>query len=90
MWWLEGRLRCWTPSRRENFSTASPARRRMARQTPSALRDRALFGVMVLSFARVSAVVGMTVHDYHQGGEELLDPAAREGGAIAIPSARKA
>lgn len=33
------------------------------------LRDRALIGVMVYSFARVGAVVGMTVQDYYQNGK---------------------
>ena len=33
------------------------------------LRDRALIGVMVYSFARVSAVVGMKVEDYYQNGK---------------------
>ena len=33
------------------------------------LRDRALIGVMVFSFARVSAVVGMKVEDYYQNGK---------------------
>lgn len=33
------------------------------------LRDRALIGVMVYSFARVSAVVGMNVEDYWQNGK---------------------
>jgi integrase len=33
------------------------------------LRDRALIGVMVYSFARVGAVVGMTVEDYYQNGK---------------------
>ena len=33
------------------------------------LRDRALLGVMVYSFARVSAVVGMRVEDYYQQGK---------------------
>jgi integrase/recombinase XerD len=32
------------------------------------LRDRALIGVMVYSFARVGAVVGMKVEDYYQDG----------------------
>ena len=32
------------------------------------LRDRALIGVMVYSFARVSAALGMTVEDYFQQG----------------------
>jgi site-specific recombinase XerD len=35
----------------------------------SGLRDRALLGVMVYSFARVSAVVGMNVEDYFQQGK---------------------
>jgi integrase len=33
------------------------------------LRDRALIGVMVYSFARVSAVVGMRVDDYYANGK---------------------
>ena len=33
------------------------------------LRDRALLAVMVYSFARVSAVVGMRVEDYYQQGK---------------------
>lgn len=33
------------------------------------LRDRALIAVMVYSFARVSAVVGMNVEDYYQQGK---------------------
>ena len=33
------------------------------------LRDRAIIGVMVYSFARVSAVVGMNVGDYWQNGK---------------------
>ena len=33
------------------------------------LRDRALIGVMVYSFARVSAVVGMKVGDFYQNGK---------------------
>ena len=35
----------------------------------SGLRDRALIGVMVYSFARVSAVLGMNVEDYYQQGK---------------------
>lgn len=37
--------------------------------TPAGHRDRALIGVMVFSFARVSAVVGMRVEDYYQLGK---------------------
>lgn len=33
------------------------------------LRDRALIGVMVFSFARIGAVVGMNVGDYYQNGK---------------------
>ena len=33
------------------------------------LRDRALIGVMVFSFARISAVVGMKVEDYYRNGK---------------------
>jgi integrase/recombinase XerD len=33
------------------------------------LRDRALLAVMVYSFARVSAVVGMDIDDYYQQGK---------------------
>ncbi len=33
------------------------------------LRDRALLGVMIYSFARVSAIVSMDVDDYYQQGE---------------------
>src|SRR3954454_9534821 len=33
------------------------------------LRDRALIGVMVFSFARISAVVGMKVEDYYPNGK---------------------
>ena len=35
------------------------------------LRDRALLAVMVYSFARVSAVVGMRVEDYYQQGKRM-------------------
>jgi site-specific recombinase XerD len=35
----------------------------------SGLRDRALLAVMVYSFARVSAVVGMNIEDYYQQGK---------------------
>ena len=35
----------------------------------SGLRDRALLGVMVYSFARVGAVVAMRAEDYYQQGK---------------------
>jgi integrase/recombinase XerD len=37
--------------------------------TIAGLRDRALIGVMVYSFARVGAVIGMSVEDYFQEGK---------------------
>ena len=43
------------------------------------LRDRALMGVMIYSFARVSAVVNMDVDDYYQQGKRWVAAAAREG-----------
>lgn len=36
--------------------------------TPKGLRDRALLAVMVYTFARIGAVIGMTVEDYFQQG----------------------
>src|SRR5262245_18433610 len=39
--------------------------------TISGLRDRALIGLMVFSFARVSATIGMNVEDYFQQGKRL-------------------
>lgn len=52
--------------------TAADARRLLDSIAPSTiagLRDRALMGVMVYSFARVSAVIGMRVEDYYQMGK---------------------
>jgi site-specific recombinase XerD len=39
---------------------------------PIGLRDRALIGVMVYSFARISAVVGMNRKDYFQNGKRCF------------------
>lgn len=44
------------------------------------LRDRALVGVMVYSFARVSAVVGMSVEDYYSIGKRLWIRLSEKGG----------
>jgi integrase/recombinase XerD len=46
----------------------------------SGLRDRALIGVMVYSFARVSAVVGMNVEDYYQQGKRCWLRLQEKGG----------
>lgn len=44
------------------------------------LRDRALIGVMVYTFARVSAVVGMRVEDYFQNGKRCWVRLHEKGG----------
>lgn len=44
------------------------------------LRDRALIGVMVYSFARVSAVIGMRVEDYCQSGKRWWIRLHEKGG----------
>jgi site-specific recombinase XerD len=44
------------------------------------LRDRALIGLMVYSFARVSAVVGMKVGDYYQNGKRSWFRFLEKGG----------
>lgn len=44
------------------------------------LRDRALIAVMVFSFARVSAVVGMNVDDFYQNGKRFWFRFHEKGG----------
>ena len=44
------------------------------------LRDRALIGVMVYSFARISAVTGMDVADYYQNGKRCWLRLHEKGG----------
>ena len=46
----------------------------------SGLRDRALLAMMVYSFARVSAVVGMNVEDYYQQGKRWWVRLHEKGG----------
>lgn len=48
--------------------------------TPAGLRDRALIGVMVYSFARVSAALGMNVEDYYQQGRRMWFRLHEKGG----------
>ena len=55
------------------------------------LRDRALLAVMVYSFARVSAVVGMRVEDYYQQGKRWWQRLQEKGGKHhAVPVHHKA
>jgi site-specific recombinase XerD len=44
------------------------------------LRDRALIGLMVYSFARVSAVVHMRIRDYYQNGKRWWIRLHEKGG----------
>ena len=44
-------------------------------------RDRALIGLMVYSFARIGAALGMTVEDVFTQNRRLWDAAARKGRA---------
>ena len=44
------------------------------------LRDRALIGVMIYSFARIGAVVGMKVEDYYPGGKRWWVRLHEKGG----------
>jgi integrase/recombinase XerD len=48
--------------------------------TVAGLRDRAIIGVMVYSFARVGAVVGMNVEDYFQEGKRWWFRLHEKGG----------
>lgn len=48
--------------------------------TVAGLRDRAIIGVMVYSFARVGAVVGMGVEDYFQQGKRWWFRLHEKGG----------
>ena len=48
--------------------------------TVGGLRDRALLGVMIYSFARVSAVVNMNVDDYYQQGKRWWLRLREKGG----------
>ena len=57
----------------------------------SGLRDRALIGVMVFSFARVSAVVGMDVKDYFAQRRRMWFRLREKGGKDHdVPAHRKA
>jgi site-specific recombinase XerD len=49
-------------------------------QSIAGLRDRALIGVMVYGFARVSAAVGMNVEDYYPQGRRMWLRLREKGG----------
>ena len=49
-------------------------------ETIGDLRDRALIGVMIYSFAHVGAVVGMNVEDYYQQGKRFWFRLHEKGG----------
>jgi integrase/recombinase XerD len=55
------------------------------------LRDRALIGVLVYSFARVSAVIGMRVEDYYPNGKRWWFRLHEKGGKFhEVPAHHKA
>jgi site-specific recombinase XerC len=54
------------------------------------LRDRALIGVMVYSFARVGAVIGMRVKDYYLQGERCVVSRSPKPGAKGNAFTRRA
>jgi integrase/recombinase XerD len=55
------------------------------------LRDRALIGVMVYSFARVSGVIGMRVEDYYPNGKRWWFRLHEKGGKFhEVPAHHKA
>jgi integrase/recombinase XerD len=55
------------------------------------LRDRALIGLMVFSFARVSAAVGMKVKDYYHQGKRSFFRLHEKGGVYnVVPAHHKA
>lgn len=59
--------------------------------TIAGLRDRALIGLMVFSFARVSAALGMNVEDYHAQGRRMWFRLHEKGGKFhEVPAHRQA
>jgi integrase/recombinase XerD len=55
------------------------------------LRDRALIGVMVYSFARVSGIIGMRVEDYYPNGKRWWFRLHEKGGKFhEVPAHHKA
>src|SRR5271166_4229234 len=53
--------------------------------TIAGLRDRALIGVMVYSFARIGAVVGMDVGDYYPDGPHATSTEVTLGCRLSAP-----
>lgn len=48
--------------------------------TPAGLRDRALLGLMIYSFARIGAALAMNVGDYFQNGRRMIVQLHEKGG----------
>jgi site-specific recombinase XerD len=48
--------------------------------TPAGVRDRALLGVMVYSFGRISAVLNLDIRDYYQNGSRRIIRLLEKGG----------
>lgn len=59
--------------------------------TISGLRDRALISLMIYSFARISAVLGMNIEDYYQQGKRCWIRLHEKGGKFhEVPAHHKA
>ena len=59
--------------------------------TAIGLRDRALIGIMIFTFARVSAVLGMSVSDYYRSGKRAWIRLHEKGGKfLEVPAHHKA
>jgi hypothetical protein len=62
--------------------------------THTALRDRALLGVLAYTFARIGAVVNLRVEDYYPSGKRFFGapPAyvTAEGSAAGLPCSEEA
>ena len=69
-----GKRRCSIPPKRARCSTASTSRRH------AGLRDRALIGLMVYSFARIGAALGMAVEDVYTQNRRLWVRLREKGG----------
>jgi integrase/recombinase XerC len=75
----------------EQTATAQPdltlyASLELSRSTHAGLRDRALIGLMVYSFARIGAALGMTVEDvYTQNRRQWVRQREKGGKRHAMP-----
>ncbi len=70
------------PDQARQLLDSIPLTRRSGAPDLAGLRDRALIGVMVFSFARVSAASAMKVEDYYQDGKRYWFRLHEKGGKL--------